>query len=239
MNIKTGKLKEIVSKDGGSMVLIPAGEFIMGSAQGPDSFENECPRHKVFLSAYYIDKYAVTVGQYRKFCAETGREMPSEPSWVWQDTHPVVNVFWDDATAYANHYGKRLPTEAEWEKAARAGSATSYCFGDAESDLKDYAWYSANSNRQTHPVGTRKPNAFGLYDMHGNALEWCSDWFDANYYSSSPASNPKGPDSGLNRVARGGCWFGSATDYCRSAVRSGYFLVHVDSNIGFRCACSP
>ena len=115
------------------------------------------------------------------------------------DEHPVVNVSWNDALAFCRWLSKkegkicRLPTEAEWEYACRAGSTTRYCFGDDASDLGEYAWYGANSDRKTHPVGTKKPNAWGLYDMHGNAWEWCADGYDAEYYEKSPTDDPTGP----------------------------------------------
>ncbi|MFA5394267.1 MAG: formylglycine-generating enzyme family protein [Candidatus Ratteibacteria bacterium] len=221
-----------------TMVLIPAGEFTMGSPRN-EGYADEYPQHKIFLSAYYIDKREVTVAQYRKFCRATKREMPPVPYWGWQNSHPIINVTWDDAVAYAQYYDKRLPTEAEWEKAARAGSTAKYCFGDSETNLGNYAWYSANANRQTHPVGTKKPNAFGLYDMHGNVWEWCSDWYDANYYSNSPTDNPKGPANGQFRVLRGGgCWL-FALASCRSAVRGWFIPSNGSAHSGFRCASSP
>lgn len=269
VDVLNAEQKEITSKDGASMVLIPAEEFLMGSPQS-EGRADEQPQHKVFLDAYYIDKYEVTNEQFKKFVDATGYVTEAEKGdggyvlvrngWSknknasWKDplgngqgisskmNCPVVQVSWSDATAYANYYGKRLPTEAEWEKAARAGSTTKYCFGDDPSLLGDYAWYSTNSNRQTHPVGTKKPNAFGLYDMHGNVGEWCSDWDDANYYSSSPTNNPKGPASGQLRVLRGG----SSLDYinaaagCRSAIRgNGCNPTFKLDYVGFRCASSP
>jgi len=230
--------KEITGKDGAPMVLVPAGEFLMGSKAEEVNLRWEHPQHKVFLDAYYIDKYEVTVAQYRKFCQETGRSMPSAPSWGWQDNHPIVNVSWNDATAYANYCGKRLPTEAEWEKACRAGSTTKYGFGNSGTKIGDYAWYSVNSNKQTRPVGTKKSNAFGIYDMHGNAWEWCSDWYNENYYKSSPTNNPKGPSSGMGRVLRGGGWY-SSVGYCRSAFRNWDPPSFRYVNYGFRCAWSP
>ncbi|MFH2068604.1 MAG: formylglycine-generating enzyme family protein [Candidatus Omnitrophota bacterium] len=229
--------EEITGKNGAPMVLVPAGEFLMGSTSGDADLRWEHPQHKVFLDAYYIDKYKVTVAQYRKFCQETGRSMPSEPAWGWQDNHPIVKVSWNDAVAYANHYGKRLPTEAEWEKACRAGSTTKYCFGNSGTNLGDYAWYSVNSNKQTHPVGTKKPNAFGIYDMHGTVWEWCNDWYNENYYKSSPTNNPNGPSGGPGRVLRGGGWYSSA-GYCRSAFRNWDPPSFKAINYGFRCAWS-
>lgn len=112
----------------------------------------------------------------------------------------------------------RLPTEAEWEYACRAGSATRWCFGDNASQLDEYAWYERNSGRTTHPVAQKKPNAWGLYDMHGNVWEWCADWYDADYDQQSPADDPKGPASGALRVVRGGSWF-VVPGLSRSAIR--------------------
>jgi len=227
----------ITGKDGAEMVLIPAGEFIMGSDTGGS---DEKPVHKVYLDAYYIDKYEVTFEQYDKFCEATGRRKPRDSGWG-RGNRPVINVSWNDAVAYAEYYGKRLPTEAEWEKACRAGSNTKYCFGDAELELSDYAWYDKNSGNKTHPVGEKKPNAWGIYDMHGNVWEWCSDWYDDKYYSvvaeQSSAKNPKGPNSGSYRVLRGGSWDYFAVG-CRSAFRGWDSPTVRYPIIGFRCALS-
>lgn len=229
--------------DGAEMILIPSGEFLMGSPENV-GYPQERPQKRIFLDAFYMDKYPVTVEQYRRFCKATGRDMPPEPAWGWIESHPVVNVTWEEASAYAAYYGKRLPTEAEWEKACRAGSATIFHFGDDWSDLGKYAWYTENSAGTTRPVGTREPNAYGLHDMHGNVWEWCSDWYDSNYYSADerPSENPQGPSRGHYRVLRGGAW-NTVPDYCRSAFRAPVnqdvhrirfpFLRGV---IGFRCA---
>ncbi|MFH2069613.1 MAG: SUMF1/EgtB/PvdO family nonheme iron enzyme [Elusimicrobiota bacterium] len=214
------------------MDLIPAGEFTMGSDRGES---DEKPPHKVYLDAYYIDKYEVTFEQYDKFCEATGRKKPSDSGWG-RGTRPVINVNWNDAVAYANYYGKRLPTEAEWEKACRSGSETKYCFGDSKSELGEYGWYSSNSGGWTHPVGSKKPNRWGLYDMHGNVWEWCSDWYDGGYYKNSPYRNPKGPGSGTYRVLRGGSWINNASN-CRSTDRGGSTPgIRSDYGWGFRCA---
>jgi len=134
----------------------------------------------------------------------------------------VETVSWDDATEFCKKLSEktrqavRLPTEAEWEYACRAGSKTRFCFGDADEGLGDYAWYRANSGRTTHPVGQKKPNAWGLYDMHGNVWEWCADWYGD--YPNGAVTDPQGPASGTYRVLRGGAWRGNS-DFCRSANR--------------------
>jgi formylglycine-generating enzyme required for sulfatase activity len=165
---------------------IPAGEFEMGSPEGQGE-PDEHPRRKVFLDAYSIDRFPVTVLQYRQFARETGRAMHERPAWNGDD-HPVVYVSWHDAQAYCLWAGRRLPTEAEWEKAARGGTGTRYSFGDDEKDLGGYAWYIDNSSGTTHPVGAKKPNPYGLYDMNGNVYEWVSDWYSEDYYGKSPPS---------------------------------------------------
>jgi formylglycine-generating enzyme required for sulfatase activity len=129
--------------------------------------------------------------------------------------------------------GYRLPTEAEWEYACRAGTQARFCFGDDESSLDAYAWYEDNSGDETHPVGQKRPNTFGLYDMHGNVWEWCSDWYDEDYYSSSPAVDPQGPSSGSSHVLRSGSWSDDPCD-CRSAVRNWITPVFRDYPRGFR-----
>ncbi|MFH2069617.1 MAG: formylglycine-generating enzyme family protein [Elusimicrobiota bacterium] len=245
----SGVIPSEANKKYEGMVLIPAGEFTMGSESGES---DEKPPHKVYLDAYYIDKYEVTFEQYDKFCEATGRKKPSHSGWG-RGNRPVIDVNWNDAMAYAKWAEKRLPTEAEWEKAARAGSNTKYCFGDGESELGNYAWYDKNSGGKTHPVGSKKPNQYGIYDMHGNVWEWCADWYDKNYYSvvagTVPAKNPKGPDSGEYRVLRGGSWYIDA-NFCRSAIRvrgwphsrgdyEGYFRDYWDDCWrGFRCAAT-
>lgn len=241
LEYKAYKREKVKKEMGASGALIPAGEFMMGDPRGQGD-DSEHPQHKVFLDAYYIDKCEVTVAQYREYCSATGKSMPPAPPWGWQDSLPICNVTWEDANAYAQYCGKRLLTEAEWEKAARAGSITKYCFGDSESGLSEYGWYAGNSNSMPHPVLTRKPNAFGIYDMHGNAAEWCSDWYDDNYYKGSPASNPKGPSSGPFHVVRGGNYNEQAL-YCRSAFRYYFNIASFGGEVrgdflGFRCASS-
>jgi formylglycine-generating enzyme required for sulfatase activity len=221
------------------MVNIPAGSFMMGSDNGED---NEKPVHKVTLDAFWMDKYEVTNEKYYVFvkCTDHGapRHWDSGRIPAGRELHPVVYVSWEDADAYAKWLKMRLPTEAEWEYACRAGSTGEYCFGDKEDELGEYGWYDKNSNYYTHPVGEKKPNTWRLYDMHGNAWEWCADWYDENYYSSSPKNNPQGPASGTSRVLRGGGWVLYAT-YCRAAGRYGIGPVYgVGSGGGFRVSRS-
>lgn len=212
-------------------VLVKGGTFLMGSL----SFENEKPVHEVELSDFYLDKYEVTVAQYRAFCEATGRDMPKEPSWGWQENAPVVNVSWNDANAYAKWAGKRLPTEAEWEFAARGGKNTNG-FTYAGAHMPDMVgWYARNSVGSPQPVGLKKPNELGLYDMSGNVWEWCSDYYGD--YSRENQKNPQGTEVGINRITRGGSWFGNRGNL-RVANRYSYPEAFGSPLIGFRCAKS-
>ncbi|MEK7399599.1 MAG: SUMF1/EgtB/PvdO family nonheme iron enzyme [Candidatus Poribacteria bacterium] len=226
----------IIGADGAEMVLIPAGEFQMGSNDGEN---DEKPVHAVYLNAFYMDKYEVTNTQYGKFMKESKHEAPK----YWNDSsfntpnHPVVGVSWNDAKAYAEWAGKRLPTEAEWEKAARGGLVGKlYPWGDTLTH--DDANYNGTGGKDiwkyTSPVGSFAPNGYGLYDMAGNVWEWCADWYDSNYYSNSPKSNPAGPSSGELRVLRGGSWSDNLVNALRVAFRY-YVNPLYYSSIGFRC----
>lgn len=217
------------------MVLVQGGSFEMGG-EGNDDGK---PIHSVSVSDFSICKYEVTVEQYRAFCEVTGRYMPESPSWGWNDKHPIVNVNYDDATAYCNWLSEktgkdyRLPTEAEWEYAARGGkrgNKTSYSGSD---DLDEVGWYADNSGGQVFTVGRKRPNELGLYDMTGNVWEQCKDWYDSDYYKSSPSSNPKGPSGGSYRVLRGGSWYHNSTN-CRVAYRFIFTPGYRNFNIGFR-----
>ncbi len=205
-----------------TMVPIAAGEFLMGS---PDSDKNaskdETPRHRVRITRpFYLGKYPVTQEQWE---AVTG----NNPSNVLEPKSPVVNVSWEDCRQFCDMLNAKphaagkfqLPTEAQWEYACRAGSTTSYCFGSEESRLGDFAWYAANAQLQAHSIGTKLPNVWGLYDMHGNVWQWCLDWYDRGYYANSPKDDPMGPATGPGRVFRGGGWDYPAAS-CRSAYRS-------------------
>jgi formylglycine-generating enzyme required for sulfatase activity/curli biogenesis system outer membrane secretion channel CsgG len=220
------------------MIYIPAGYFIMGSPEG-EGESDEHPQHKVWVDAFLIDRYEVTNAKYEKFMKATGHRAPT----FWNDDRfnkpdqPVVGVSWYDAEAYAKWAGKRLPTEAEWEKAARGGLVGKrYPWGDNISP--DNANYDRTGGRDiwTSPVGSFPPNGYGLYDMAGNAWEWVADWYDKNYYRSSPERNPKGPNISSWRVLRGGSW-NDNPDHLRCADRN-YHYEPTDSfySIGFRCS---
>ncbi|PIU19295.1 MAG: hypothetical protein COT18_08255 [Elusimicrobia bacterium CG08_land_8_20_14_0_20_59_10] len=217
------------------MVIIREGAFHMGSSAG-EGDADEQPRHKVHLDEFFIDRYEITVARYRKFAQATRAAMP-EQAGPGAESRPVVQVSWNDADKYCKWAGRRLPTEAEWEKAARGGTDTKWSFGGGESRLAEYAWYADNSGNTTHPVGQKKPNPYGLYDMHGNVREWCADWYDKNYYSKSPGRNPKGPGTGTARVVRGGSWLVKGGN-TRSGFRLRLNPDNKNKNIGFRCAVS-
>ncbi|MCP4695851.1 MAG: SUMF1/EgtB/PvdO family nonheme iron enzyme [Gammaproteobacteria bacterium] len=204
------------------MVRIPEGTFKMGSGQGV-GYDDERPAHEVTLDSFSIARYSVTFAEYDQFCEATGREKPGDEGWG-REKRPAVNVSWEDVAAYCDWLNERsgheyrLLTEAEWEYACRAGSETAYFFGDDEKMLGDYAWYEANSERKTHPVGEKKANAWGLHELSGNVWEWVHDWFGD--YPKEAQTNPRGPDTGSSRVGRGGSWDDDAV-VCRSACRGG------------------
>ena len=227
--VETGPEKEIVwEKDGKEMVLIPVGSFEMGD-HFSEGEEDELPVHKVTLDAFYMDTHEVTVGQFKQFVNQTGYDYDH----MWDDVakyspgddYPMIYVNWNDATAYAEWAGKRLPTEAEWEYAARGGLVGQrYVWGDDEKLARDYANYEWVEGKDKwelcSPVGSFKPNGYGLYDMAGNVLEWCADRYDGNYYTNSPANNPQGREDSIYkyRVLRGGSWL-ALTNSLRVAYR--------------------
>ena len=224
--------------DGAKMILIPAGDFLMGS---PDTDQSavaaETPQRKVYLDAYCIYVNDVTVAQYRKFCAATGKQMPAMPEWGWQDDYPIVNVNWNDAKAYADWAGVSLPTEAQWEKAARGTDGRLFPWGNTWDTTKccNSFWSSPGS---AAPVGNFPAGAspYGMLDMAGNAFQWCADWYDANYYQHAPSRNPTGPATGTVRVLRGGSWRSTNTSFLRTAARSGVDPKMGYDSFGFRCA---
>lgn len=233
--------REITGKDGAPMVLVPAGEFTMGSKE----FEYLKPVHRVYLDAFYMDKYEVTVGQYAKFLEATSLDAPIEWNIMNQPLHqkrPVVRIDWVDASTYCRWSGKRLPTEAEWEKAARGTDERVYPWGNDPPDRlrANYGKDNWNNHATLVPVGSLEDgkSPYGIYDMAGNVWEWVSDWYDSNYYKTSPSKNPKGPEQGENKVVRGGSWLYDIL-FLRSAFRNSYEPSVRYSYNGFRCAKTP
>lgn len=248
--VRAGLTKKVNPKDGKEMLLIPAGEFLMGSSDADkDAQPNEKPQHTVYLDAFYISRYPVTNAEYKKFKSDW--KIPNG-----KENHPVVNVNWNDAAAYCKwlseqavdrETGKqvkfRLPTEAEWEKAAS--------WDDAKSIKRVYPWSDVfdknkcNSSEagigDTTPVGKYSPQGdsfYGVSDMAGNVWEWCADWFDENYYKSAPRENPRNDSPGQYRVLRGGSFYYAAPN-ARCARRDGNPPDDLDRNIGFRVVAAP
>ena len=216
---------------------LDGGRFMMGDDKGDD---NEKPAHPVSIRAFEIGVYQTTFAEYDAFCDATDRRRPGDEGWG-RDRRPVIYVSWEDAQAYVAWLSEitcerwRLPSEAEWEYACRAGSSTAYSFGDDAGALDAHAWFMRNSGGQTHPVGEKAPNGFGLYDMHGNVREWCQDaWNDT--YQDAPADGSAWilGDTSL-AVLRGGSWFVIPRGL-RSALRFRTPRDNRGSNIGFRVA---
>ena len=221
------------------MVLIPAGSFEMGDHFN-EGQASERPVHRVELDAFYMDIHEVTVGQFNQFVEESGyayNRWQDVTKYSPGDDYPMVYVSWNDVTAYCEWAGKRLPTEAEWEYAARGGLiGKRYPLGDELTH--DDANYTGTGGKdqwdRTSPVGSFKPNGYGLYDMAGNAWEWCADWWGEDYYATSPLKNPTGPETGQYRVVRGGSWYGDPL-ILRAAYRRYYSPAGPDNYFGFRC----
>jgi formylglycine-generating enzyme len=296
-----GQPREIVNSIGMKLVLIPANEFLMGGQESADDlvrafpaynrkpaeFSDEYPRHRVRITRpFYLGRYEVTVGNFRRFVDDTGYKTAAEtdgqggwgynpatghcegrriqynwrnPGFPQTDDHPVLNVTWNDAVAFCRWLSRRegntyrLPTEAEWEYACRAGTTTRYSSGDDPTALAKVAKVASDKGRTefpavqnvaispdekgrfTVPVGSFLPNGFGLYDMHGNAWEWCADWYAQDYYSRSPTDDPQGPASGKRRVRRGGAW-NSFPLWPRSAFRNWNKPNSRCANLGMRVA---
>ena len=214
------------------LILVPAGEFDMGSRYPEEARENdEGPVRRITISSpFYIGRYEITHAQWKAVMG-------------YSRTHfnrldlPVDGIHWSNAVEFCRKLSERqletfrLPTEAEWEYACRAGSSTAYSFGGNASLLAQYAWFYHNSKQKTHPVGQKEPNAFGLHDMHGNVWEWCSDWYDA--YPDDATVDPTGPSNGSARILRGGSWF-CTPGPCRSANRGWNMPETRDDDVGFR-----
>jgi len=252
------------SKDGLKYVWIPPGSFEMGCSPGDRECDNdEAPAHQVTISkGFWLGQTAVTVGAYKRFTQAQGKSMPTAPNLMgrpqnsgWADEGmPIVDVTWDEAQDYCTRQGGRLPSEAEWEYAARAGNTESR-YGP----LDGIAWYADNSGRERldsariwqtdqanyakrlndngngmHEVAQKRANRFGLYDMLGNVWQWINDWYDANYYRNSPSQDPLGPATGLSRVLRGGTW-NRTPWYVRASYRVRVLPGLRSPDIGFRC----
>lgn len=243
--------KIVKTKGGVEMVEVPGGAFEMGSRSGrPD----EAPVHRVSIAPLLMDRYEVTQAEYARLAVVN-------PSHFKGPTMPVEQVSWADAARYCNARsreeglkpcyneetaecnvaadGYRLPTEAEWEYACRAETTGDYPFDGEARRLGQHAWFAENAGKKTHPVGQKRPNAWGLYDMLGNVAEWCNDVYEADYYRASPEKDPVGPADGERYLLRGGAWNSSA-DACRSAHRLGESPGFQDAcfardAIGFRC----
>lgn len=266
---KPGETIRSGGPDDSEIVLIPAGEFTMGSNEGlldgDSDFDNERPPHRVYVDAFYMDKYEVTSERFEKFVNATGYQTEAEkagssytysvstnrdvlvagvnwrhpqgPGSSAESKHPVSYVTWNDAQAFCRWAGKRLPTEAEWERAARGGlEGKRYPWGDEDPQGK--ACFEQNlTTRKPMSVGTYPANGYGLYDMAGNVWEWCQDWYDENYYQSSPKKNPTGPAKGVSRVLHGGSW-GSDARGLHCSARTWTEPTTHDFSFGFRCVKS-
>ncbi len=214
------------------MILVKGGTFSMGSTSG---YSDEAPVHSVTLSDYSIGKYEVTVGQYKAFCNATHHQFPGKPQhdwydehdnireWVWRDNNPIVNVTWNDAIAYCEWLSDQtgdkyyLPTEAQWEYAARGGKKSKGYTYSGSNSIKSVAWYDETTyEKGTRPVGQLAPNELGIYDMSGNAFEWCADYYGT--YSSRSVTNPTGPKRGQYRTIRGGSWY-YMDEFCKITQR--------------------
>lgn len=232
---KSGQLETHTNSIGMKFVLVPAGKFIMGeNLPLSEGKGDERPAHEVTISRpFYMGQHEVTQEQWEKV-------MGGNPSMHPGQANPVDSVSWNDAQAFIRklnqmegHSRYRLPTEAEWEYAARAGTGTRYFFGNDEALLPDHAWITENADGTTHPVGTKKPNAWGIYDTSGNVREWTNDWYDDAYYAVSPASDPVGPEKGYGKAYRGGSKDGSVFP-TRSSYRWRETPDTRVQNLGFR-----
>lgn len=242
---------KINPKDGAEMLLVPGGEFLMGSPEN-EGYTDEHPMHKVYLDTFYIYKYEVTNRQFEEFVNETG--YIAQGKWRYNfkpgmENHPVGCVSWNDALSYCNWAEVKLPTEAEWEKAAKGTDTRKYPWGNNWEENR-CNWFKGpklpgmaiiNQGRGTLPVGSFPLGAspYGALDMAGNVYEWCSDFYNETYYKNSPSANPKGPTKGDCYVLRGGCCFNDIRVCFRCANRFRVYSYNWAFTIGFRCAYIP
>lgn len=237
----------ITNSIGMKLVLIPKGTFMMGSPETEEGHNEDETQHEVtIIKDYYLGVTQVIQGQYEKVMGTNPSRFQGVEIIGSSTNNPVDCVSWENAVEFCEKLSNlpeekkagrvyRLPTEAEWEYACRAGSKTAYSFGESTESLGDYAWFYDNSEIETHPVGEKKPNAWGLYDMHGNVWEWCSDWYGK--YPKGAVSDPVGPREGSFRVFRGGSWSFEAAS-CRSALRNWFDPSFRFDDGGFRVALS-
>ncbi len=238
-----GKIPEIKG-----MIFIPGGTFIMGSDQGGKDAQ---PAHEVYVSAFYMDRYEVTNGQYKQFIDSTGypapyldpKKYPLAEHYNWKnavyppgtENLPVVLVSWEDANAYAKWAGKRLPTEAEWEKAARGDKGFIYSWGNQWDSTQCNSRISALNCAVAVTRYAQGASPYGIFNMTGNVWEWCADWYNNAYYKNSPKQDPKGPDRGATRVIRGGSWDTYGVERLSAYSRESQFPSVRSYDIGFRC----
>lgn len=213
---------------------ISGGSFAMGY---DDGLPDERPVHNVTLKAFKLSKNEVTVGQFKVFCQYTNRQMPPAPPYGWNDDYPMTNVNWEEAQAFCNWVGGRLPTEAEWEFAARDGGGKATYSGGNQ--LNGLAVYSGNSNGRPAAVGSKRPNGFQMYDLTGNVAEWCTDWYGK--YTEAEQSNPRGPNSGKYKIVRGGGYNSTPNstqdgDQLRATYRNSKTPGAREPYLGFRVA---
>ncbi len=256
VNETVKKLPVWVGPDAREMVHIPSGWFWMGSPEGIGN-PDEHPRHKVFLGDFFLDRYPVTEEAFSKFEKATGyvtevekakkpalRRTPGNYGSPNGWNQPMVQITWNDASVYCKWAkgpggGGRLPTEAEWEMAARGDNEDEYFWGHDPNQGYLYSWFNANSGNVIHPVGEKKPNSNGLYDMVGNVMVWCSDWYSENEYTADPQTDPQGPSNGQEKILRGAAWGSSWADLRvgnRTRAKPDNLLLF---NVGCRCAKTP
>ncbi len=260
------ELPEVIKNLESNMIMVEGGSFKMGcSVKKNDCFEGTLPVHKVSVSSFKINKYEITVREFKEFVDRIGYKTSAQESGyslkidygairkieraTWkkdaegenkqEGNHPVTHISWDDAQAFCDWLSEftgnkyRLPTEAEWEFASRGGNEGNGHPFAGGTDLDELSWYNANSDHSTNPVGLKQANELGLFDMSGNLMEFCSDFFDKEYYEDSNKDNPKGPSSGINRSIRGGC-FNFTEELCRIETRIGLEPNQAANFLGFR-----
>jgi formylglycine-generating enzyme len=232
------KLRRVVNfavnaKDGSVLVRIPGGEFEMGDGTGGD-----CPKHTIYLSEYWIGVYCVTNRQYAKFVKETGHRAPDNKLWQQEEKleHPVTDVSWDDCEAYGKWAGLELPSEAQWEKAARGPLGLIYPWGKEWKEGKKCRIKENKGSETTAPVSgyAAGVSGYGMYQQSGNVWEWCADWYESDYYKKSPESDPRGPEGGSSRVNRGGSWGHNDALRFWGALRNRHNPSYGGDNLGFR-----